>query len=91
MNGKMMSREEFENCKPSWISCDKKLPFAKYGESEVVYCRCRKFSVLWDENRIVGRALYFNGGNWCYPTGETFAEGQVTHWHRVANIFDIYD
>lgn len=91
MNGKMMSREEFENCKVSWISCEKKLPFAEYGASETVYCRCINDKIYFEEYRIFGRALYFNGENWCYPIGETFAEGRVTHWHRVANIFDIYE
>ena len=46
-----------------WIPCSEKLPFAEYGESDVVLVTC--------ESALI-KLLYFNGGNWCYPTGECY-------------------
>ena len=57
-----------------WIPCSERLPFAEYGESESV------LSCL--ENGIM-EVLYFDGGNWCYPTGEPYIG--VNHkngWHN---------
>lgn len=57
-----------------WIPVSKRLPKAEYGESDsVLVC-------FEDETQDV---LYFNGGNWCYPTGETYIS--VNHkngWHN---------
>lgn len=46
-----------------WIPCSERLPFSEYGESESVIC------CLEDGTREI---LYFNGSNWCYPTGESY-------------------
>lgn len=46
-----------------WIPCSERLPFAECGESDVVLVTC--------ESTLI-RLLYFNGGNWCYPTGECY-------------------
>ena len=61
-----------------WIPCSERLPFAEYGESDNVLATCghrdgEDTSVRWI------RELYFNGGNWCYPTGETY-EQKVYAW-----------
>lgn len=53
-----------------WVSVKDRLPYAEYGESNSVLC------VTKIGTQIV---LYFDGGCWCYPTGETFCHG-VTHW-----------
>lgn len=57
-----------------WIPVSERLPEAEYGESDsVLVC-------FEDETQDV---LYFNGGNWCYPTGETYIS--VNHkngWHN---------
>lgn len=59
---------------PKWIPVSERLPEAEYGESDsVLVC-------FEDETQGV---LYFNGGNWCYPTGETYVS--VNHkngWHN---------
>ena len=56
---------------PHWIPVTERLPFAEYGESNNVLATCghrdaEDTSVRWI------RTLYFNGGTWCYPTGETY-------------------
>ena len=61
-----------------WIPCSERLPFAEYGESENVLATCghrdgEDTSVRWINT------LYFNGGNWCYPTGETYDQ-KVYAW-----------
>ena len=61
-----------------WIPCSERLPYAEYGESDNVLatCGCRDVedgSIRWI------KTLYFNGGNWCYPTGETYLE-KVYAW-----------
>ena len=48
---------------PQWIPCSERLPHAEYGESD---------NVLTCTEDGLYRILYFDGGNWCYPTGETF-------------------
>lgn len=63
---------------PQWIPCSERLPYAEYGESDTVLTTCgyrdvEDTSVRWT------RLLYFNGGNWCYPTGETY-EAKVYAW-----------
>lgn len=59
---------------PKWIPVSERLPEAEYGESDSV--------LVCFENETQG-VLYFNGGNWCYPTGETYIS--VNHkngWHN---------
>lgn len=61
-----------------WIPCSEWLPFAEYGESQKVYCYCH------DVNRggKWAEMLYFNGGVWCKPTGETF-DYKVLAWYPL--------
>lgn len=54
-----------------WNDCHKSIPTAKYGESDDV--------IALGENGIM-YILYFDGGNWCYPTGECFDRCRITHW-----------
>jgi hypothetical protein len=63
---------------PHWIPCSERLPFAEYGESDNVLATCghrdgEDTSIRWI------KTLYFNGGNWCYPTGETYDQ-KVYAW-----------
>ena len=63
---------------PGWIPCSERLPYAECGESDTVLTTCgyrdgEDTSIRWT------RLLYFNGGNWCYPTGETY-EAKVYAW-----------
>lgn len=53
-----------------WIPVTERLPFAEYGESEDVLT-----VVEWGLMQV----LYFDGGCWCYSTGETF-QHKITHW-----------
>ena len=57
-----------DGCK--WIPVTERLPFAEYGESEDVLT-VSEFGVI--------RVLYFDGGCWCYQTGECCPH-KVTHW-----------
>lgn len=60
----------------AWIPVSEKLPKAEYGESDCVLATCCWKSdspARWIEK------LYFNGGNWCYPTGECFTQ-KVVAW-----------
>lgn len=68
-----------------WIPCKKRLPYAEYGESDTVLTTCgyrdvEDTSVKWI------RLLYFNGGNWCYPTGETY-EAKVYAWMPLPELY----
>lgn len=55
-----------------WISVKDRLPYAEYGESDDV--------LTVDEHGIVD-VLYFDGGCWCYPTGEVrYKWSKITHW-----------
>lgn len=63
---------------PHWIPCSERLPYAEYGESDNVLATCGHRNVEGGIIRWV-RTLYFNGGNWCYPTGETYLE-KVYAW-----------
>ena len=61
-----------------WIPCSERLPFAEYGEGDNVLATCgyrdgENTSIRWI------RTLFFNGGNWCYPTGETYDQ-KVYAW-----------
>lgn len=51
-----------------WIS--DRLPHSEFGESD---------EVLTISEMGVMRVLYFDGGCWCYPTGEVFRY-RITHW-----------
>lgn len=46
-----------------WVSVSERLPKAEHGEGEDLLCQ------LENMRRIV---LYFDGGNWCYPSGEPY-------------------
>ena len=61
-----------------WIPCSERLPYAEYGESDNVFATCG-YRDVEDESIRWLRTLYFNGGNWCYPTGETYLE-KVYAW-----------
>lgn len=61
-----------------WIPCSERLPFAEYGESDNVLTTCGYRDVKDTSVRWI-RLLYFNGGNWCYPTGKTY-EQKVYAW-----------
>ena len=54
-----------------WISTKQRLPYAEYGESNTVLC--------YTDLGLV-KLLYFDGGNWCHPTGEVYILSRVTHW-----------
>ena len=75
-----------EGAEEKWISVQDQLPFAEYGESNNVLAACRmRDQISTDEYRFV-KTLYFNGGNWCYPTGETFEE-QVIAWMPIPDPY----
>ena len=61
-----------------WIPCSERLPFAEYGESDNVLATCELRNADDTSYRWV-KILYFNGGVWCYPTGETY-EQKVVAW-----------
>ena len=61
-----------------WIPCSERLPDAEYGESDIVLATCGYMNVKDTSVRWI-KTLYFNGGNWCYPTGETY-EQKVYAW-----------
>ena len=61
-----------------WISCEERLPYAECGESDTVLTTCGYRDVEDTSVRWI-RLLYFNGSNWCYPTGETY-EAKVYAW-----------
>ena len=55
-----------------WISVKDRLPEAEYGESDEVLA-------ISETGRQ--EILYFDGSNWCYPTGEVRARfTAITHW-----------
>ena len=57
-----------------WISVKEKLPHAECGESN---------SVLVCFENETQDVLYFNGSNWCYPTGEIYiAVNHKNGWHN---------
>ena len=68
-----------------WIPCSERLPFAEYGESNNVLATCghrdgEDTSIRWI------KTLYFNGGNWCYPTGETYDQ-KVYAWMPLPEAY----
>ena len=67
-------RYEKERPHGEWIPCSERLPHAECGESNSVLCQL--------ENDTM-KVLYWNGGNWCNPTGELYHS--VNHkngWHN---------
>ena len=58
----------------NWIPTSERMPKAEYGESN---------SVLTIDTMGEQRVLYFDGGNWCWPTGECLTTAKkfpITHW-----------
>lgn len=62
-----------------WIPCSERLPFAEYGESKTVLATCKHRNPDYGDDCRWIRELYYNGGVWCFPTGETY-EGRVIAW-----------
>lgn len=58
-----------------WISVEDEMPHAEYGESD---------TVLAVGGLGIVEMLYFDGGCWCYPTGEPVfykdPSWRITHW-----------
>lgn len=70
---------EYEEPEQKWIPCSEALPEAEYGESYKVLVTCE-----WRDKEMFGTArwidaLYFDGGVWCYTTGETYPN-RVVAW-----------
>lgn len=61
-----------------WIPCSEGLPYVEYGESDTVLTTCGYRDVEDTSIRWI-KLLYFNGGNWCYPTGGTYG-AKVYAW-----------
>lgn len=61
-----------------WIPCSDRLPYAECGESDNVLATCGYRYVEDGSIRWI-KMLYFNGGNWCCPTGEAYLE-KVYAW-----------
>ena len=63
------------NVGSKWISVEDEMPHAEYGESD---------NVLTINRVGICKVLYFDGGCWCYPTGEPVVCGnprwRITHW-----------
>lgn len=71
--------EEWNNRSNSmwWIPTKKQYPFSEYGEGK---------SVLTVDSMGEKRVLYYDGGNWCWPSGEvleTAREFPITHWQPL--------
>ena len=63
----------------NWIPVNEELPFAEYGESKNVLTTCEfREQDTFTKHRWI-KVLYYNGGNWCHPTGETYEE-RVIAW-----------
>lgn len=59
--------------KTEWIPVSERLPDAEYGEGDSVLC-CTETGLMY--------ILYWNGGNWCVPTGEPHIwVNHKTGWH----------
>lgn len=71
----MMEIEEAPTIEPEphWIPCSERLPDAEYGEGDSVLC-CTESGLMY--------ILYWDGGNWCVPTGEPHEwVNHKTGWH----------
>ena len=67
--------EQMPSAEPNtkWIPCSERLPYAEYGEGDSVLC-CTESGLMY--------ILYWNGGNWCVPTGEPHIwVNHKTGWH----------
>lgn len=65
---------------PCWIPVTERLPEHEYGEST---------SVLTVDLCGVMRVTYFDGGNWCWPSGEaltTVRFAPITHWMPLPEL-----
>ena len=71
--------------KQHWIPCSERLPYAEYGESGTVLATCGYRDVNDGSIRWI-RMLYYDGGNWCYLTGETYL-GKVYAWMPLPEPF----
>ena len=59
--------------KTGWIPVSERLPDAEYGEGDSVLC-CTETGLM--------HILYWDGGNWCVPTGEPHQwVNHKTGWH----------
>lgn len=73
-----ISEPEVENiirkrAETEWIPCSERLPDAEYGEGDSVLC-CTESGLMY--------ILYWDGGNWCVPTGEPHEwVNHITGWH----------
>ena len=72
---------------PHWIPVTERLPYAEYGESDNVLATCGHRDVEDGNIRWI-KTLYFNGGNWCYPTGETYLE-KVYAWMPLPEPYKV--
>ena len=73
-NDALIQKERENKMNENWISVNEKLPFAEYGESKNVITTCEfRDQDTFTKHRWI-KVLYYNGGNWCYPTGETYEE-----------------
>lgn len=62
-----------------WIPCSERMPFVdEYGKSDQVLATCGLQGAETSSIRWL-RILYFNGCNWCFPTGESY-EQMVYAW-----------
>lgn len=60
-----------------WISVEERKPFSQFGEG-VNVLTCDELGVM--------RVAYWDGGNWCWPSGEcisTAREFPITHWRTL--------
>lgn len=64
-----------------WIPVTERLPEAEYGEGDTVLTTCTHRNAEDGDYKWV-RLLYFNGGAWCYPTGEVY-ERKVIAWRPL--------
>lgn len=65
-----------------WINVKERLPYSEYGESR---------DVLTVDSDGLMRVLYFDGGCWCWPTGElltTYPLYPITHWMELPEAPD---
>lgn len=65
----------------TWISVKDAMPYAEYGESD---------EVLAVDGCGIIKTLYFDGSNWCYPSGNAvdfkYTEYRITHWMPMPGI-----
>ena len=67
--------ERVQELERRWIPVTERFPHAEYGESD---------NVLTYNELGVQRVLYFDGGCWCYPSGEIYDKPfHVTHWMEM--------